>query len=413
MDEAHGRVTVQIPAQKSDSGYEFKNVQLTGIQSLKDVAGDFARFFYTPGSDGQHLTGSSPHARFILDHSVYIPTDLISTEMATIYYHMQQLAGLDHQAGADGVNQWPRSIGLETQVLENQKVRRNNAFYNGETDSMMFVPFSAKDLPIALNAGIIAHEHFHSLFYKTVIKMGISAQKLFINSASIHSDNSMAYLDIVRQMKPMDSLDSTETASLFNETYLRGMNEGLADYWGWVYTEDPEFMRWSLPSYQADRTLNMPEKQLGVFLTQSDIQNKISETLQNSDDPKPALQNYAYFIGTPQARFLKQLATTRATSQKISIGESKIQVAQLVFQYLQDLSTQIKELGKDQMLSPKSLFSFVEKQSLQKTESFQLSQNECELLVAYLNQDRTKDEPEKNCQMNSTNTASVRVVNSL
>jgi hypothetical protein len=171
-------------------------------------------------------------------------------------------------------------------------------------------------------------------------------------------------------------------------------------------------MRWSLPSYQADRTLNMLEKQIGVFLTQSDIQNKISEMLQNSDDPKPALQNYAYFIGTPHARFLKQLATTRATAQKIDISDSKMQVAQLVFQYLQELSIQVKSLGDNQMLSPKSLFSFVEKQSLQKTNSFQLSQDECELLVKYLNQDRAKDEPEKTCQSSGTaHVASVKVVN--
>ncbi len=390
IQEAQGDVAVEVPLQNSSENYQMQVVQLTGISDLKNVSGHFAQFYYQPGSESGHLTGVSPRAQFVKANSIFIPMDLLTSQMATIYYHMQKLAGLDQLAGAENINQWPRSIGLETQVVDGSKagVKRNNAFYNGETDSMMFVPYTKDELPIAMNAGIIAHEHFHSLFYKMVIQVGISAQKLFRMSASIHGDSTVISENFktLQLMKTQKTLSAEDISGLFNETYLRGLNEGLADYWGWMYTEDPKFMRWSLPEYQSDRVLELSEDQIGFYKTDQDIKNKISEVLANTTQDKAVsdLQTYAYFIGTPHARFLKQLATVRAEAQKIPVQQAKLEVAKWIVLFMQDMSVQIKKLSASEFLNSNQLFTFFENQSAKYKSELKLSKSECEFILSYV-----------------------------
>ena len=247
IGQVQGTVSVQIPNQIEADSYQVYTVNLFEITNLKEVAGKFARFFYSPGYSDHQLVGPAPQARFIKSGSVFIPTDILSAQMATIYFHMQNLAALDTKVGAGEINTWPRSIGLETQIVENDRARKNNAFYDGITDSMMFVPFTGTQLPISVNAGIIAHEHFHSLFFKMVVKPAVSEKKIMNSLVSAHE----SYIIPTKPEKVANpkAVSEKKKALLFNEVYLRGLNEGLADFWGWLYTNDPDFMHWSLPTY--------------------------------------------------------------------------------------------------------------------------------------------------------------------
>ncbi len=383
--DAQGDLQVQIGVQTSESEYSLQQVTLKNIFNLKEVSGAFAKFFYAPGSTETELTGSAPHANFIRTNSFFVPVDVISMQMATIYYHMQNLAQLDKDADAENVNQWPRSVGLETQILDqNSSLRQNNAFYNGQTDSMMFVPFTADHLPITMNAGIIAHEHFHSLFYKIVIKPAAASNKILSNQASIHSENDPAANQVVSKMQVQTAISDKERAQVFNETYLRGLNEGLADFWGWVYTEDPEFMRWSLPAYQANRTLQLQENQFGQFENKENILNKINELVQFSKNPKEGLIDYAYVVGTPFARFLKHLATKQSEIKKITVPQSKLMVAKLVIRYLNSMVKDMNALKENETLNPSSLFEYVLSDIQSENPQIKVDLNECHFLEKYI-----------------------------
>lgn len=387
-----GTVSVQIPIQENADSYHMQTVDLFEISNLKEVAGKFARFFYSPGSGANQITGDSPQARFIKSGSVFMPADFLSAQMATIYYHMQKLAGLDVLVGASGINTWPRSVGLETQIMENDRTRKNNAFYDGQSDSMMFVPFTGAQLPISVNAGIIAHEHFHSLFFKIVIKPNVTNQKMVTGMFSAHE----AGIAADKTTKPKSIIISEKKKSLlFNEVYLRGLNEGLADFWGWVYTEDPDFMRWSLPSYAEQRTLSISAAAVGHYITQDKIESAIDEAIQISEQPRLALIDFAYDIGTPHARFLKQWTLMRMNDEKLTLTEAKTKVAQDVIVYLQGLQKKIATLESNEILSAIDLFEFfINNQSAQKN----MTSATCDFAVEYLNYKKSNVKTRIQCE---------------
>ncbi len=396
--EADGEVLVKIGVQSSAADYNLKVVQLKGIEKLNEVSGAFARFFYSPGSTGTQLTGVSPRAQFIHTKNFFVPSDTISMQMAAIYFHLQNLALFDKVIGADGVNKWPRSVGLETQISDgSSSLQKNNAFYNGQTDSMMFVPYTDSHLPISVNAGIIAHEHFHSLFYKIVIRSAYEAGRISTGLASIHSEETSEPINAqVREAQPL-SLSDQEKVQFYNETMLRGMNEGFADFWGWVYTDDAEFMRWSLPDYQADRTLNLAESRVGLYESKEKITKRIEEAYQFSDNPKAALINYSYQVGTPYARFLKQLSLLQAAAKNIQVVDSKKLIAQVIFNYMKELGAQIKSFKDDETIDPLSLFQYVARLGQDKN-LIQMDQASCSFLVKYINQNQTDLKKQSQCK---------------
>lgn len=397
--EADGDVLVKIGVQTSASDYNVKVVQLKGIEKLNEVSGAFARFFFSPGSNGSQLTGTSPRAQFIHTKNFFVPSDYISMQMAAVYYHLQNLALFDKAIGADGVNRWPRSVGLETQLSDGSSgLQKNNAFYNGQTDSMMFVPYTDAHLPISVNAGIIAHEHFHSLFYKLVIRLAFDAGKISTPLASVHGEEELSReVQTAEAISEPIKLTDQQKIQIYNETLLRGMNEGFADFWGWVYTDDPEFMRWSLPDYQADRTLNLAENRIGLYESKEKITKRVEDAFQFSENPKAALINYSYQVGTPYARFLKQMSTLQAAAKGIEIVDAKKLVAQVIFNYMKELGAQIKTLKDDETIEPLSLFQYVAKLGQEKN-LIQLDQASCGFLVKYINQNQTDQKKQSQCK---------------
>ena len=386
VDEAHGTVSVQIPAQENADTYRMVTVDLIEISNLKEVAGKFARFFYSPGASDSQLIGGAPRAKFVKSGSVFIPTDFVSAQMATIYFHMQNLAALDRQIGAEKVNSWPRSVGLETLMVENGVQRKNSAFYDGITDAMMFAPFTATDLPISVNAGIIAHEHFHSLFFKLVIKTALVNNKITTGIISAHETN--FELEIKRKMTVPRITSEKKKAQLFNEVYLRGLNEGLADFWGWIYTDDPNFMKWSLPDYIKARTLSLAAAETGEYQTHETIERNVDRAISMSDEPRLALIDDAYTIGTPHARFLKQWTALRMESEKLTASEAKKLVATDIISHLEALAQKIKILEDGEMLNAADLFeNFIAKQIERKN----LSEAACDFAVEYLNFEKNND----------------------
>ncbi len=387
VDEAHGTVSVQIPAQENADTYRMVTVDLIEISNLKEVAGKFARFFYSPGASDSQLIGGAPRAKFIKSGSVFIPTDFVSAQMATIYFHMQNLAELDQQIGAGKVNSWPRFVGLETLMVENGVQRKNSAFYDGITDAMMFAPFTATDLPISVNAGIIAHEHFHSLFFKLVIKTALVNNKITTGIISAHETN--FELETKRKMTvPRITSEKKEKAQLFNEVYLRGLNEGLADFWGWIYTDDPNFMKWSLPDYIKARTLSLAAAETGEYQTNETIERNVDRAISMGDKPRLALVDDAYTIGTPHARFLKQWTALRMENETLTVAEVKKLVATDIINYLETLAQKVKSLKDGEMLNAADLFeNFIEKQMERK----KLSSDACDFAIEYLNFEKNSD----------------------
>ena len=372
---ASGDIEVQIPVSDSSQGqvqYLLKTVTLKNIQTLREVRGQYAQFYLSPALVEGRLSGASPIAYFATtSDQTYIAKDALSLQMATLYYHMQSLITWAQDLGISMKS--PMPIGINTNIKGDEALQNNNAFFDGRSKAMLFVPYTAKEMPISVNAGIIAHEFFHSIFYNKVLgpislkKQGVTSQR--ISDLTVHSYEGWTKKAILVQTSLTDE-------ELFNETYLRGINEGLADFWAWAYTDDPDFLKWSLSSYSKKRSLSKQEK-IG-YKSDRDIEVAVIEAKNISDEPSMTLSNFIYEIGTPYARFLKELVHVKVEHEGLSLADAKRQISQFVISFVQGLSKSALKLKSKEKLPTQDLFLAVSQLGFQ-------SKAQCELVIHYLN----------------------------
>ncbi len=333
--QVSGSVEVLSPVNDSKSGYTLKFIELSGLDNLREVSGRFVRFFISPRILDNRLNGPSPQGRFIKNtDGKYIPANDQSQQLVAIYAHMQNLAKLDQEVGAGGVNHWPRDIGV---AVRESSGLVNNALYDGTTDSILIVPYTKGDLPIAVNGGILAHEHFHSLFYKLVMKDfddpsdtnqpdtgSIHDRHAFLEKAGIVEDTPTSSKatpnprvtdeGLKKGHGRIAAISEKLVKRYYNRYFHRGLNEGLADVWGWIYSGDPDFIASSLPAFKSQRTLNVQEYEV-VTLEKAERFRDLSATYvnyRNRSDYEDDMRDRAYALGTQYSRLLKLFTDTAA-----------------------------------------------------------------------------------------------------
>ncbi len=324
-------IRVQIPVSDSivvsgttQIDYSLKVVTLENVYSTTELQGQFAKFFYAPSSTEKGLAGLNPLSFFLKTAAnIYIPKNENTAFMATIYYHIQNLKKMSDLAGFVQEEK-PLSIGLATQVVDPSE-KANRAFYDGKRDSILIVPYIKSELPIAVNSGILAHEYFHSLFFKTVL-----------NKAQF--DNA-----------------SMTVEELSNRIYLDSLNEGLADFWAWLYTKDPNFLKWSLSEFSEDRRLNV----------------------------KPEIKEYRNFQGSKYENGTQFARLLRSVTDGL---ENPQVMTTLIKDFLAQLSADFVELKSEETLNTGSLYLF-----LGQSDKIKLDENNCDLL----NKNITKMQNEK------------------
>lgn len=272
----------------TSSGVEFKIVELEGVKDQKTLKGDVVEFFLSPGEKNSKVVGQSAIARFVQDSDgVFIPANSLSLQMVSLYFHMQSLRKLEIESLSQTYVSWPRQIGLQVNT-KNAETRFNNAFYNSQLDVIFFVPYADQQLPLPLNGGIIAHEHFHS-YFSYGIQQKLSAEKI----------------------EPLD------------DYMLKSLNEGLADIWGWIYTGQPDFISLSLPDLGQLRKLDTTH--LGVPLqvkSKSELESDLKysevecEKYKGCTSSAQIITALSYVNGTVLARTLKNFLTEQNLSQK-------------------------------------------------------------------------------------------------
>lgn len=401
-----GDLTVQTPISENVSGtiqYRLQNVVLKNVSSLREVNGKYATFYYAPGIQNGRLSGFSPIAFFMkMASNVFVPKDDNSIQMATIYYHMQNLIQFAQNLKAMDINSAAFPVGLSTRVKQDTTLQANNAFFDGRSQAMLFVPYTANEMPIAVNAGIVAHEFFHSIFYRYVFAKMSSAPTAGQNIShdTVHVEE--GWRSAIVGEYATDPISSTVKTDqeLYNETYLRGINEGMADFWAWAYTKDPDFLKWSLSSYAANRTLQ--KQATPTYLAQSDIMRAVQEAQFEADNPSLALSGYIYNIGTPYARFLKEVVETKAKNESKSLDDAKSEVCLSLVSFIDKLGTSAANVSGTATLPIDDLFMY-----FSDTTQGAVSQDQCNLAINYLNSAATK--PAYKCGQDNAS-ASFKVI---
>lgn len=264
---ASGSVPVLLPQVSADGVKGFGVVVLEGIDDLSEVRGEHAQFYFAPKLRNHQLEGFAPQAQFMRNKDgVYVPADETSQSMAAVYYEFQKLHEFDKKVGVGDWVSWPRKVAISFRMKSRfgRGLEYNNAFHDGESDATLIAPYNAGALPLALNPGVLAHEHFHALFNAAVMRP-LLEEKVVVRDTpgkmQLHGDvlarlTHIVGLDIEEKSNDGSPLVETPQPNLiYNSVLIRAMNEGLADAWGWLNTGDYGFVGRSIVSQKINRNL--------------------------------------------------------------------------------------------------------------------------------------------------------------
>lgn len=286
----------------------FQTVDLPTLPSPYEVRGPAADVYFAASLTENGYEGSVAHPRLTRSGDVCVPTDTDSAEALSLYAQFERLKDFDSKLGVADQLSWPRKVGVEINVRGAEGLTHNNAHYFGHEDAMAIIPYSLNGLPLGLNHGIVAHEHFHAHFQERVMNPlnailahVASVENFFYSDLNIHA--------MADEMQKVDFA----TNSGVNNFIVRGWNEGLADFYGATYVNNPDFLRESLALVSEGRRLDGPALFMatGSQFREALVANRVS----------PAMAvNYSYAEGTKLARLLYRLSHNGTIAQEEMIS---------------------------------------------------------------------------------------------
>lgn len=380
IDGQSGDILVKIPVQEKGE-YRIDTVQLKSISSLSELSGNFAKFYFAPRLRNGEISGISPKTRFYKGKSgVFIPGDEISLTLASLYYNLQNLASLDLILGFN-VNNGARKVAVNLQFKRKDNVDQNNSYYDGDLDAILFVPFREDSLPLTVNPGVLAHEHFHSLFHKLVFAPLVKSGHLSKGMrASAHDGETFRQgLNLSAPITENLFLLKAEQKDLFNYLFFKSLNEGIADFWGWIYSQDLNFLSKSLRfsgvesrslganQYESSEPLYNDRDFLNLWEQLKSLMES-GETLR----VQSILVNHAYIWGTRWARFLKNYTYLYMEENSVSLVKAQHEVAKLIVNSLMATRNKIQSKNID-IINPEDILAEM------KLKNAKTSERECAL----------------------------------
>lgn len=331
-----GQVQAKIPFYNSLSkSYALQVVDLLSVENMVDFKGWAAKFFLAAKVHNNTINGLNPHLNTIRNRDgVYVASDELSLQLLTIYYHLENLAIFDEQVGAKDINTWPRNVAVQVNYIDPQMGRvLNNALYAGDLDALLLVPYTQGHLPVSVNAGILAHEHFHSLFHKAVMKP--LAEK---NTSALHADDNLiqSAFGIVNTEK-IKASDAQTKDENYQSILLRGVNEGLADFWGWMYSKDENFVGRSVPIFEFVRRMDFSQS----VMSDSCFEKSIEKGLE---------MQAAYDYGISLARNLRNIFLDLQKEKNWSFEQTKVVMGQAIIKSFVPLQKQFRAKASTELI---------------------------------------------------------------
>ena len=265
-----------LPWADANGEYNLKEVQVDTLETPYILRGSIARIFVETSLTSAGLLGTEARPKLIRSNGLYIPADAISSLAVTAYAQMERIFLLDQSLGWGEWLSWPRSIGISIPTRKaHGESENNNARYFSWADVIIINPYSLPNIPLAINPGVLAHEHFHAHFQKLVL----TPLNREFEEGGLKSSESREYISLV----------------------LRAWNEGLADLYGHIFSGDPEFMAKSIS--QVDSSFRSLKQEPTEFL-EGRIFRELVRQVQKQDRSPIYL---SYIEGSKMARFFARL----------------------------------------------------------------------------------------------------------
>jgi hypothetical protein len=328
----------RIPWPDAQNRYTLQDIEIKTFDEPQFLRGSLAEFYLQPEillKDGKLAQPGVPSGHFLATPSgSQVALDDASLQAATLYAHIEKLNELDQSSGAAAYLPARPSIGLDVGFIDqNKNVLENNAQYTPGVDAILFLPYTQSELPITLNAGVVAHEHFHSIFHHIVLS---------------HFDSKLAYGSVsLNESPPRDAKEAPKdekkiSIEVYNRYLLRGVNEGLADFWGWIYSGDETFVGRSIPSALEARRLDKIDPLFFDLTTFKFVMAQV-----DSDGPRVG---QAYLLGSQYAVYLRNILLK--VYKKRTDAETRAKFAKVLVNALFKFETELEKRISTEYLPP-------------------------------------------------------------
>lgn len=343
-----GNIKVRISKDDGTGNYTFQTVELKTIRDLRGMSGDLAVIRYGGNwncqdsscstFDSQVNDNHAPNARFIDTGDFLVPADYKSLVMTTAMYHYEAIKEFYDTFKANEGLSFPNIVNVDVKVLipvygETYTIT-NNAFYLTQLDSFFLIPYEESDgVSIPLNGGILAHEYAHRIFNARV-RRKVDAK---IGANKFQKARSQAYLDHL----PSGADGFAEKQAIdFGETVLGGFDEGIADFFAYAYTGNPNFMEPSFKNISMSSDRDLSKKKV---LNMSE--QEISDAFKSKTSSFSAEKLESHNLGSRIAHYLYVLSKDQgiqATEQMIL--DSYEQMANMVADGVTKKNTKFKDV---------------------------------------------------------------------
>jgi hypothetical protein len=254
-----------LPWPDKTGAYSFQEVNIETLNSPYKMSGQAAKIFFESKLTDQGFQGDVAEPHLTRSGDICVPTDADSVATLSAYAQMERLYRFDQKLGIASQISWPRAVGVQIHLQDNEGgLTENNGLYFPESDSMAVVPYTLEGTPLAINHGILAHEHFHAHFQTQVLNA--------INSVLNLPQAGPSWTFAAFAMKPrVEDVDGADTKSVYglNQFVLRAWNEGLADLYAAISQGRPDFFSDSFPSRLSERSVAGPFE---TMRTSADLQ---------------------------------------------------------------------------------------------------------------------------------------------
>lgn len=364
VEEKPGTI-YRLPWLDASGAYSIQDISLKTFNEPDSLRGGVAEIVVDPRLTVSTIDANEPIGRWVREGAYMRPADFVTQQAATLYAHLERLATIDTETEVAPKLRGISRVGMLVRISESvsSPMILNNAVYDGRLDALFIVPYAGELLPISQNAGIIGHEHFHRVFQAIVLT---PIRELVRNGSipyGIDYETPCAGAIVEKTEEPqaesIDAVGAMVPLKVMNQTLLRGANEGFADFWGWAYSRDDEFVARSLGSREdAARRL---DKSVGSLPQKMGFRNSLITVGRNgfpvlkSDGARIAA---SYKIGTEYARILRGVVETLVTNGNLSRETAIEKVRLALAQSLESLSTDVtaswtrEELEPELMLKP-------------------------------------------------------------
>lgn len=378
-----------VPWSTGNGSYELQEIPFLYLRDPKQLKSKVVEIYIGDRESSSQVA----QPRWSRQGDLFIAMDAESVVAASAYLIYERLYQFEENLGVSQYISWPRKVRVEMSLSGRDGQRLSDgAFYIPSVDETWLASTSNATLPLAANIGVVAHEHFHAYFTKIILKR--------IPPLENNIDGLISTINFQQDISSTVEPDGVVASNLkeaklkqrlmVNQTIIYAWNEGLADYWGYLVSREPDFISFSFSPlhFREDRGLHIPE--MPFLWSHAQIVQNLKQYAIRKTDCSP--QCLYYRMGTSVARLLYRLVHQGGLRTKTGEVIDHDKMGHLIIEKLYWNSNEIVNAYNQRELHVMDLLDWL-------LRDIQLNESGCQVLSEVLDKEiMTKEYKHLECQ---------------